>query len=175
MADFVRLDTAREEYVLGPPLCPVSENTPIFETCNPTFELAYWRYGLNTAQRWRERLGQERDPHWDDILQRLAPLPVQDGTYVTYEGIPDMWTRYNFEHPALAGIYGMLPGEGVDRTIFEKTLDRIFDTWRFDRVWGWDLTRPWTCFCMIRKTSVSTSTDSLQEGRSPTSLRTEAY
>ena len=138
MADFVRLDTAREEYVLGPPLCPVSENTPIFETCNPTFELAYWRYGLNTAQRWRERLGQERDPHWDDILQRLAPLPVQDGTYVTYEGIPDMWTRYNFEHPALAGIYGMLPGEGVDRTIFEKTLDRIFDTWRFDRVWGWD-------------------------------------
>ena len=138
MADFARLDSLRGEYVLGSPLCPVSENTPIFETRNPAFELAYWRYGLLTAQRWRERLGLPREPYWDDVLARLAPLPVEKGVYVTYEGIPDMWMRYNFEHPALAGIYGMLPGEGVDRTIFEKTLDRIFDTWRFDRVWGWD-------------------------------------
>ena len=49
-----------------------------------------------------------------------------------------MWSRYNFEHPALAGIYGMLPGSGVDRSVFERTLDRIFDNWQFNRVWGWD-------------------------------------
>ena len=52
MADFIQLDTLRGVYVLEPPLCPVSENTPIFETRNPTFELAYWRYGLQTAQIW---------------------------------------------------------------------------------------------------------------------------
>lgn len=138
MADFIQLDTLRGVYVLEPPLCPVSENTPIFETRNPTFELAYWRYGLQTAQIWRERLGIPRNKHWDNVLARLAPLPVQEGTYVTYEGIPEMWSRYNFEHPALAGIYGMLPGLGVDRSVFERTLDRIFDNWQFNRVWGWD-------------------------------------
>ena len=49
-----------------------------------------------------------------------------------------MWTRYNFEHPALAGIFGMLPGDGVDKEIFGATLDKILTSWQFDRVWGWD-------------------------------------
>ena len=138
MADFVMYDAASGKYVLGPPMCPVSENTPIFETRNPAFELAYWRYGLETAQKWRERLGQPRTKSWDDVLENLAQLPVQDGVYVTCEGIKDMWSSYNFEHPALAGIFGMLPGSGVDPGIFEKTLDRIFCEWQFDRVWGWD-------------------------------------
>ena len=31
MADFMQLDTLRGKYVLAPPICPVSENTPIFE------------------------------------------------------------------------------------------------------------------------------------------------
>ena len=30
---------------------------PPATTFNPTFELAYWAFGLETAQRWRERLG----------------------------------------------------------------------------------------------------------------------
>ena len=121
MADFMQLDTLRGKYVLAPPICPVSENTPIFETRNPTFELSYWRYGLETAQLWRERLGYGRLASWDDILGNMAPLPVQDSLYVTYEGIGDMWSRYNFEHPALAGIYGMLPGIGVDLETFRRT------------------------------------------------------
>ena len=138
MADFMQLDTLRGKYVLAPPICPVSENTPIFETRNPTFELSYWRYGLETAQLWRERLGYGRLASWDDILGNMAPLPVQDSLYVTYEGIGDMWSRYNFEHPALAGIYGMLPGIGVDLETFRRTLGKVFEVWDFDRMWGWD-------------------------------------
>lgn len=138
MADFVQRDTAGGRYVLGPPLCPVSENTPIFGTRNPAFELAYWRYGLETAQKWRERLGQPRSKRWDDVLEHLAPLPVEDSLYVTYEGISDMWTGYNFEHPALAGVFGMLPGYGVDKDIFRNTLEKILSEWQFDKVWGWD-------------------------------------
>ena len=68
----------------------------------------------------------------------MAPLPVQDSLYVTYEGIGDMWSRYNFEHPALAGIYGMLPGIGVDLETFRRTLGKVFEVWDFDRMWGWD-------------------------------------
>ena len=49
-----------------------------------------------------------------------------------------MWSRYNFEHPALAGIYGMLPGIGVDLETFRRTLGKVFEVWDFDRMWGWD-------------------------------------
>ena len=35
---------------------------------NPTFELAYWRWGLETAQQWRLRLGMRREPSWDRVL-----------------------------------------------------------------------------------------------------------
>lgn len=138
MADYVRYDSLSQCYILGAPLCLVSENTPIFETHNPTFELAYWRYGLQTAQSWRERCGLPREKKWDEVLQHLSPLPIEKNVYVTYENIPDMWRQYNFEHPALVGIFGMLPGDGVDKKIFENTLDRIISNWQFDRVWGWD-------------------------------------
>ena len=45
-------------HVLGPPVIPAQENHPPRETWNPTFELAYWAYGLKVAERgesvWNE-------------------------------------------------------------------------------------------------------------------------
>ena len=94
-------DLATDRRVLGPPIYVVSENTDPDVTLNPAFELAYWRFGLRLAQTWRERLGLSREPAWDGVLKDLAPLPVQDGCYALYEGIEDMWTKWNWEHPAL--------------------------------------------------------------------------
>lgn len=138
MADFAYLDEQANRYVLGPPVYLVSENTDPTTTINPTFEVGYWRFGLRVAQLWKERLSLPRDSKWDDVLNRLSPLPVMDNVYVTFEGIPDMWTKYNFEHPALTGVYGMLPGDGVDTVVFERTLDKVLSDWNFDRTWGWD-------------------------------------
>ena len=138
MTDYAFYDSVRSEYVLGPPLYIVSENTDPKTTCNPAFELGYWRFGLRTAQRWLERLGLPRNDRWNDVLARLAPLPQKDSVYETHEGIADMWTRYTFEHPALTGVLGMLPGDGVDTAVFDRTLDRVLSTWDFDRTWGWD-------------------------------------
>lgn len=138
LADFSHFDEINDRYVLGPPLYLVSENEHPSKTINPTFELAYWRFGLRVAQTWKERLGEKRVDKWDEVLAKLAPLPVEDGVYVTYEGIPDMWNKYTFEHPALTGVLGMLPGDGVDTTIFVKTLDKVFAEWQYDRIWGWD-------------------------------------
>ncbi|KIH98227.1 hypothetical protein LP52_14775 [Streptomonospora alba] len=138
MASYAVRDSATGRYVLGPPLSAVSENTAIETTVNPLFELSYWRFGLRTAQRWRERLGLDRDPDWDRVLDGLAPLPVQDGLYVLHEGVEDMWTEFNYEHPALIGAYGWLPGDGVDVETMSRTKRAVRDTWRFDRVWGWD-------------------------------------
>ena len=72
------------------------------------------------------------------MLHRLAPLPQRDSHYETYEGKDRMWERYAFEHPALIGVLGMLPGDGVDTTVLNRTLDKVVATWNFDRTWGWD-------------------------------------
>ena len=89
------------------------------------------------AQIWQERLGQPRIAKWDEVLAKLASLPIEDGVYITHEGIPNMWTKYTFEHPALTGVLGMLPGDGVDTLTFIKTLANVFDDWQIDRFWGW--------------------------------------
>jgi hypothetical protein len=138
MADFAFFEKSKDRYILGPPIYIVSENTKPENTFNPTFELGYWRFGLKTAQVWRERMGMPRVNKWDDVLKKIAPLPQQDGVYVTHENIENMWTKFNFEHPALIGVYGMLPGDGVDTLCFEKTLDKVLETWNFNRTWGWD-------------------------------------
>lgn len=138
MASYAYHETDKDRYVLGPPVFIVSENTKPEETINPAFELSYWRFGLRTAQEWRKRLSLPVDENWNEVLTKLAPLPVEEGLYVTYEGINDMWKNYTFEHPALIGTYGMLPGDGVDVETLKRTLDKIAATWNFDYTWGWD-------------------------------------
>lgn len=141
-------DDSTSRYILGPPMHIVSENTDPGTTLNPTFELGYWRFGLGLAQKWRERLGLERDATWQRVHDGLAPLPVQDGTYVLYEGVENMWTQWNFEHPALIGTYGWLPGDGVDIPTMRQTADKVFSGWQFDRTWGWDF--PMLAMCAAR-------------------------
>ncbi len=138
MADYAWYDENNDRYILGPPVFIMSENTKPEVTFNPAFELSYWRFGLRTAQLWKERLKQVRDPKWDDVFKKLSPLPQQDGLYITHENIDSMWTNFNFEHPGLTGVFGMLPGDGVDTACFKKTLEKVFACWNFNRVWGWD-------------------------------------
>jgi protein-glucosylgalactosylhydroxylysine glucosidase len=138
MASFAVYDRPRDRYVLGPPLKTVSENQEPRTTINPAFELAYWRFGLSVAQNWRERLGQKRDPQWNEILSKLAPLPVQDGLYLMQEGLADTYTQWNWEHPALVGAYGVQRGDGVDPVIMRRSVRRLMECWQWDRCWGWD-------------------------------------
>lgn len=148
MASYAWLNPETGHYDLGPPLYVVSENTNPETTKNPAFELAYWRVGLRLAQEWRERLGLARDPEWDKVLHGLAPIPEQDGLYVLHEGVQDMWTEWTFEHPALVGIFGWLPGDGVDRATMLRTLDKVSASWNFDHTWGWDF--PMLAMCAAR-------------------------
>jgi hypothetical protein len=144
MASFAWYNVSTGRYDLGPPMYPVSENTPPNSTVNPTFELAYWRFGLDVATRWKERLGQPIPAQWITVRDNLTPLPVENGTYVTYEGIPDMWTNNatTNDHPAMSGIYGLLPppasGPPLDLTVLKNTADRIRVTWALEESYGWD-------------------------------------
>lgn len=59
-----------------------------------------------------------------------------------------MWTKWAFEHPALTGAYGLLPGDGVDKKTMSNTLDRVLSHWDFNRTWGWDF--PMMAMCAAR-------------------------
>ena len=148
LASYAFLDSIRNEYILGPPIKTVPENNNPLTTQDPAFELSYWRFGLRTAQQWRKRLKLAPNPKWDNVLEKLASLPVQDSLYVQWEDIDSMWTKYNYEHPAMTGVYGMLPGDGVDTIIMQKTLAKVEKVWDFNRVWGWDF--PMVAMCAAR-------------------------
>jgi hypothetical protein len=138
MASFAVHEKDADRYVLGPPIYTVPETTDPDKVYNPAFELAYWRYALEIAQQWRERMDLPRDPEWDTVLHGLAPLPVQDGVYLLEEHLPDSYTKWNHNHPSVAGIYGILPGAGVDRDTMKRTLDKVMDCWNWKDTWGWD-------------------------------------
>lgn len=138
MASYAQLNPETKLYDLGPPLVPVSENLDPKFNRNPTFELSYWRTGLRLAIQWQNRLGKQVNPKWDKVLNGLAPLPQRDGNYLLSEGVFDMWTKLNYEHPALIGAYGLLPGDGVDHKTMRDTFELVMKLWNFDRVWGWD-------------------------------------
>jgi len=138
MGSYAHWDEKENRYVLGPPLIPAQENHPPRETWNPTFELEYWRFGLNVAQQWRERLGMKRFAEWDRIINKLSRLPVRDGVYLAHENCPQTYTERNRDHPSMLGALGVLPGEGVDRETMRRTLMKSMKEWRWDETWGWD-------------------------------------
>lgn len=138
MASYAYYNKKEKRYILGYPLQVVSENCDPRITYNPTFELSYWLTGLRIAQDWAKRLKVKANPEYEKVRTKLSALPVKDGVYVSWENITDMWTKYNFEHPALIGAYGMLPGDGVDIPTMQRTLDKVEQVWQFHETWGWD-------------------------------------
>ncbi len=159
MASYAFFDQRSGRYVLGPPVIPAQENHPPRETWNPTFELAYWIYGLKTAQAWRERLGMKRDATWDRVLSRLAPLPVRDGVYLAHENCPQTFTERNRDHPSMLGALGFLAGDGVDRETMRRTLKKVMREWKWEETWGWDY--PLTAMTAARLGETATAIDAL--------------
>jgi hypothetical protein len=150
MASFASWEAAGRRFVLGPPLQGAQEIFPKDRTHNTSFELAYWRWGLETAQRWRERLGLPREPRWQAVLDDLSPLPVRDGRYLFAETAPESFAdpRWARDHPSVVGALGMLPGPGVDPPTMVRTLDWIFQHWSWPDTWGWDY--PLLAMCAAR-------------------------
>ncbi|MDB5327580.1 MAG: hypothetical protein JWM57_3149 [Phycisphaerales bacterium] len=148
MASFAELNPKTGKYDLGPSVMVLCENNDPAGTVNPAFELSYWRFGLRIAQAWRERLGLPREATWDHVLKDLAPLPIDVGVYVTYDGIPAMWTKNNDGHPATIGAFGWLPGDAVDSAVMRATLDRTLAKWKTNGMWGWDF--PMLAMCAAR-------------------------
>ncbi|KAF2258576.1 hypothetical protein CC78DRAFT_621712 [Lojkania enalia] len=141
MASYAWFNESTNVYDLGPPMYPVSENTSPNQTVNPTFELAYWRFGLGVAEQWQLRQGKSIPSNWRFVKENLAPFPVENGVYVLYEGVKNMWTTPTLseDHPGLLGIYGWLPPDSrLNLTIFNATIQKVYESWNFTYSYGWD-------------------------------------
>jgi hypothetical protein len=126
LASYAWFNEAEGRYTLGPPIRSVSESRAENLTRNPTFELAYWHFGLSVAQTWRQRLGLERDPKWDDVLKKLSPLPVRDGLYLDIETDPDAFTRPGGFPSSMLMAMGVLPQTSiVDKETMHRTLLKV--------------------------------------------------
>ncbi|KAH8163426.1 hypothetical protein CIB48_g4836 [Xylaria polymorpha] len=115
MASYAFYNASTGLYDLGPPMYPASENTSPNATVNPAFELAYWRFGLDVAIRWKQR--------------RELPVPAR-------------WIATVTDHPATSGIFGLLPppssGPPLNLTVVRNTASKIRELWDWDDCWGWD-------------------------------------
>jgi hypothetical protein len=140
MASFAAWDEPTRRYVLGPPLQCAQEVFPKEHTINCTYELVYWRFGLEAAQKWRERLGQPREASWDEVLAHLAKPAVLEGKYLFAESAPESYAdcRWARDHPAVTAALGVLPGPGIDPETMRASLHWIFDHWDWPSTWGWD-------------------------------------
>lgn len=140
MASYAQYDNKDDRFILGPVLIPAQECFPASKTINPPFELAYWYWGLSTAQEWRERMELPRNPKWDSVLFRLSPLAVSNNLYLFAESAPDSYTeKYTRDHPMVLGAMGILPQSHlIDTAIMHSTFNWIWENWQWQNTWGWD-------------------------------------
>jgi len=135
---------------------------------NHPFELAYFRYGLTIAQQWRERMGQARNKQWDEVISRLAPLPMtKEGIYTAGQpkgntGRMEAFDPFNTvggnvgngspaaktetfaektrnDHPAVLGAFGLLPASAAHCD--KDTMHRTLE-WVMKN-WNWQTTWGW--------------------------------
>lgn len=141
MASYAWYDAPNRRYSLGPVMISAQESLRLESTINPSFELSYWYWGLKTAQEWNKRLGLNIDRKWQDVIEKLSPLPVQNGLYLCSEDTKDSYQniRYLSDHPIVAGTLGMLPETNlVNHRILGHSLDTIMKKWNWKTCWGWD-------------------------------------
>ncbi len=121
---------------LGPPIMPAQEFYDARATTDPTFELAYWWWGLDIAQQWRERAGLGRDEIWQDVQDRLASPGAVEGRYTAVA--TDEPLRLD-DHPSLLMALGVVPETPIiDPDLMRATLNHVWDVWEWPTAWGWD-------------------------------------
>lgn len=159
MADFAAWEHEGQRYVLGPPVLSGAEGDLGDDGWNPTSELNYWAWSLETAQRWRERLGLPRDRWWEQVRTGLSRPPVADGVYIDAESHPERWDvapegswpltgRWACSpgprhlRPAWFEVYGCIRGPLIDPAVMTATYERMAAGLRggeqVSNIWGTD-------------------------------------
>ncbi len=154
MASYARWEPENERYVLGPALIPAQERFAPEKTINPVFELAYWKWGLQTAQNQRRELGLEANEKWQHVIDNLSELPQNEGLYLFTEDATDSYTNpiYLTDHPIVLGIAGFLPlTDYISRDVLLNTFDKLEELWEWETCWGWDFPLAAMCASVLDK------------------------
>jgi Trehalose and maltose hydrolases (possible phosphorylases) len=139
MADFAHYDEESKQYHLISPIIPAQEEHDPRITKNPTYELEYWKIGLEIASAWGKRLGFEAETKvWDTVAKNLALPTIENGLYMAHENCPTTFEKFNKDHPSMLGAYGLLYSERIKEEEMSATLDKVLKCWKFDTMWGWD-------------------------------------
>jgi hypothetical protein len=157
MASFAH-PTARG-FELGPPLIPAQESYGSFRATvtNPTFELAYWQWGLRVAAEWRERLGLEPVRAWSEVADGLVSPRIVGGVYAAIDVEP---FTIRTDHPSMLCALGVLPQTDIiDADIMRATLADVLAGWDWGSTWGWDY--PVMAMTAARLEDPETAVDSL--------------
>ncbi|MFD0475354.1 hypothetical protein ACFQ0B_49290 [Nonomuraea thailandensis] len=125
-------------YGLGPPLVPAQESYAAVRAraANPTFELAYWSWALEVAQRWRRLLGLAPEPRWAQVAAGMARPLVRGGVYAAMAAPP---YTVRDDHPSMLYALGLVPPTRlIDAATMRATLHDVLSGWDWDSTWGWD-------------------------------------
>lgn len=137
MADFAVLDS-QGVYHIEPPVIPVQERYAPETTRDPSFEVAYWKFGLELAIRWAEMLGEKPEEIWRNVAAHMALPPIYDGLYIAHANRPNTFDTMTEDHPSILQCLGMLPDKDVSPIVMERTLKKVLDSWDENSLWGWD-------------------------------------
>lgn len=154
MASYARFDSTHQQYVLGPALIPAQECFDPDSTINPIFELAYWKWGLQTAQSMRSKLGLPQNKEWQHVIDQLSPLPVSNGRYLFAESAEDTYTNplYFTDHPMVLALAGFLPlSKDVKTDLLGNTLNTVMERWDWQTAWGWDFPMAAMCATLLNR------------------------
>ncbi len=139
MADFVVWDEKKNSYNLMPPLIAVQERFTPESTKNPTFELEYFKVGLQLASEFAREIGKsDCSKKWIDISDKIQKPFINEGMYQANDFEEDTFTNQNDDHPSMVGMLGLLSGKEIDKEVMNKTIDKIVDCWQYKSLWGWD-------------------------------------
>lgn len=141
MVSMLVWDAEKKQYNLEAPIWIAQEIYDPRLSKNPTFELAYWHSSLRLAQSWQQRMDKTPPPEWQEVIDKLAPLPLKNEKYVAIESIPDTFdnSESRQDHPSMLAAYGLLNSPRVDKDYMRNTLHAVLAQWDWDKkIWGWD-------------------------------------
>ncbi|CVL09303.1 uncharacterized protein FPRN_14446 [Fusarium proliferatum] len=141
MASYAWFNQSSDRYDLGPPAFGVTENTPPENTLDLAYEVAYWRYGLDVACKWKQKLGLPVPEHWVTVAKNLAKPPQIGGLYTVYKGLNSSWwddPALNRDPRSLIMLQGILPDTpAVEKEVARRTADKVWDVWTDQNIRGW--------------------------------------